>query len=236
MTGRDLVTEALKLIGSYAPGESLDASDAQDGLSTINRMIDSWSTEGLLIFAETRETPLTLTPGTATVTMGTSGDITTRPMAISRALLRDETSSPAAEYPIHILTLARWTEIIQKDTQSDYPTDLYDDGGYPQRTLTLYPVPSASHKLVLFTMRPLTTIASLDTSLSLPPGYERALVFNGAIELAPGYGRPVPDIVMDTAFESKASIKRANHRQRLLEVDPALRPRPAFNILTGWTR
>lgn len=231
MTGRDLVTASLRLLGAVAPGESLSASEATDALGSLNRMIASWSTEELIIYAVTAETPLTLTPGDGTVTMGASGDITTRPMSIEKAIIRDGTTDLP---PMRLLTLEEYAAIPDKSTQSTYPLALYDDGGFPQRTLTLWPVPSAAKSLALFTHRALTSIATLDTAVSLPPGYERALIYNGAVELAPEYGRPVPDVVMQAAMESKANIKRANYRPSLLRIEslPA-GPRRAYDIFTG---
>lgn len=234
MTGRELVTAALKKLGVIAPGESLASAEAVDALAELNRMISSWSNESLLIHAVVRETPLTLTVSDATYTMGTAGSFTNRPQSIDSALIRDETSSPAVEYPVRLLTLDEYTAIPAKDSEADYPTDLYDDGGYPLRTLTLYPVPSAAHKLVLFTKRILTEIATLDTSLSVPPGYEDAMVYGLAIRLAPEYGKTVSQEVALIATESKANIKRANMKTPLMRVDPAISTGIGrSNIFTG---
>lgn len=229
MTGRDLISASLRLIGAVAPGESIAAQEASDGLSTLNRMLGGWSNEGLLVHAITQESPLTLTAGDSTVTMGTSGDITTRPQEIVRAMIRDGST----DYPVRLLSVGEFASITNKAIQSSHPHSLYDDGGYPLRTLTLYPTPSAAKSLVLFTKRALTEIAGLTDSISLPPGYERALVHNLAVELAPEYGRPVPEAVAMVAMDSKAALKRANHRPSILKVDSALRVRGGFNIETG---
>lgn len=229
MTGRDAVTASLRLIGAIAPSESVSASEATDGLATLNRMLDSWSNENLVIYTLTAETPLTLTPGDGTVTMGTSGDITTRPMSIEKALIRDGTT----DYNLRILTLDEYTRIGDKTTQSTLPTSIYDDGGYPQRTLTLYPVPSAAKSLVLYTKRAITQIATLDTSLSLPQGYEEALIYNLAMRLAPEYGKTPSELIFNTANETKASIKRKNFRPSLLRCDSALVSNTTYDIMTG---
>lgn len=232
MTGRDLVSASLRLIGALAPGESLAAQEATDGLASINRLISSWSTEGLLIFAETRETPLTMTVADATYTMGTSGNFTTRPMDVAYVTIQDATSG-VETVPLRKLTQVEYAA-RDKTLSADKPWAFYDDGAFPQRTLTLYPIPSAAHKLVPYTKQPLTVISTLDTSISLPPGYERALTYNGAMELAPEYGRAVPDTVAMIAVESKGTIKRANMRPILMTPDPV----PAnsgvvFDIYTG---
>jgi hypothetical protein len=193
-------------------------------------MLDSWSNEDLVVHAITAETPLTLTGGDATVTMGTAGDITTRPMEIFNAVIRDGST----DYPVRLISVAQYAAIPNKTLQSTYPTDLYDDCGYPLRTLTLYPVPAAAKSLVLYTKRALTQIATLDTSLSLPPGYEEALIYNHAMRLAPEYGKTVADSVAMIAMDSKASLKRSNHKASYLTSDsiPAQANR-SFNFVTG---
>ena len=47
-TGRDIVTASLKKIGAIAPGDSISASEADDGIAELNRMLSSWSTEELM--------------------------------------------------------------------------------------------------------------------------------------------------------------------------------------------
>jgi hypothetical protein len=232
MTGRDLISASLRLIGAIAPGETPSATEATDGLASLNRMLDSWSNEGLMIYTLTKEASIPLTPAKNAYTLGASGDLTSRPMEIERATIQDAASG--VEYPINPLTASEWAGIQLKTNQSNYPYAMFDDGGYPQRTIYLYPTPSAANKLNLYTLRPLTTISTLDTVLSFPPGFERALVFNGAIELSAEYGgAPPSDMVMMNASEAKNSIKRSNFRQSHLRCDSAIRSAGKFNIETG---
>lgn len=236
MTGRDIVTASLRLFGAIAPGESPTASEATDGLASLNRMIDSWSNESLMIYASIAET-FALTPGVQSYTMGATGDfVTSRPMDIGIVLLRDSTVSPAIEYPVEILNEQQWSDIRIKEIQSTLPLCVYLEKTFPNFTINVYPKPSAAHSLVFYSEKPLTRIATLDTVLSLPPGYERALVYNGAIELSPEYGKQVSEVVMMAAIESKASLKRTNHTPQYLKCDSALVPSGRFNIMTGGFR
>lgn len=238
MTGRDLITASLRLIGVAAQGESIEAAEATEGLAALNRMISSWSTENLLISSKVRRTH-TLVAGTQQYTIGPAGASFTapRPLRVDEVLIRDEGQSPALEYPVRVLSLSEWAMILIKEVGNSVPTDIYFEGTYPSETLNLYPKPSGSLKLVLWSWEPITAIATLDTVISLPPGYEEALIYNFAIRLAPEYGRPLSDSVVGIANESKATIKRMNHRPRYLRVDDALLSSDGrLDILTGGYR
>ena len=50
-TAYDQICGALRLIGQLAEGETPTAATAQDSLSALNQMIDSWNTERLAVYA-----------------------------------------------------------------------------------------------------------------------------------------------------------------------------------------
>jgi hypothetical protein len=237
VTGRELVTATLKLIGVLAPGEAPAAHEATDSLATLNRMLGAWSTEGLLINAVSREA-FTLTPNDGDYMIGVGGDFdTARPQQILNALIRDQSGTPALEYPVTLLSLDEWAGLLQKETSSSHPRALYDDGGYPLRKLSLYPKPSAAHQLVLYTLKPFTEVSTLDTEVTLPPGSDEALIYNLAIRLAPEYGRPVTAEIVMLAGDAKAGLKRMNHRPSLLRSDSGTLLRSgSFDIHSGGTR
>lgn len=233
MTGRDLVTTSLRLIGAAAPGESLPAQEANDALSSLNRMIASWSNESLLLYKNEQET-FNLIPGTQIYTMGSGGSFNTeRPQFINDVLLRVETSTPALEYPLNILSRDEWSIVRMKEVASTIPTDCYISEGYPLHTIYLYPKPSASYKLVIYSQKLLSSILLLDDEISLPPGYEDALIYNLAIRLAPEYGRQTPAEVGVIAADSKAALKRLNSQPNYLRCDNGISARGRYNIFTG---
>lgn len=55
-TAQDLIIGALRFINSYAPGESLSSSDAQDALDTLNDLLESLSTDEASVFAANENT------------------------------------------------------------------------------------------------------------------------------------------------------------------------------------
>jgi hypothetical protein len=100
----------------------------------------------------------------------------------------------------------------------------------------MYPVPSTASTINLYSRKPLTNFASLTDNLTLPPGYERALKYSLAVELAPEYQVSAGQDVIALAIAAKASLKRTNKRPLTLQIDPAaltVSGKRRFNIYTG---
>lgn len=232
-TARDLIKGALRLIGATSSGETPSAEEISDGLFALNSMIDSWSNEGLLIFSKIRD-EFTLVVGTQSYTMGVGATFNSaRPLKVENAYLEVQ-DSENYEIPMDILTKDQWADIMEKDTESSIPTKLYVDYTYPNATLYVWPKPNVANNLVLYSHKPLSTLSNASTELSLPPGYERALRYNLALELAPEFGREPSPLVMQVAMEAKGKIKITNSIPHFLEVDGELVAGTAtFNYLTG---
>lgn len=69
ITANDLILGALKVINSYAPGESLDDADAQDALQALNLLLESWSTSEASVFKSV-ENILYFNPGQYVYSVG----------------------------------------------------------------------------------------------------------------------------------------------------------------------
>ncbi len=235
MTAGDLINTSLRILGTLSSGETASAAESTDGLNTLNRLIDSWSNENLLIPNKVREV-FALVANQQTYTMGTGGNFNTpRAQRIENTIIQLATNSPVLELPMKMLTKDEYASIILKTNTSAFPIYMYNDHAYPLDSINVWPVPTSSaNNIVLYSWKPLAILSTLTTALSLPPGYQRALSFALAIDLSSEYGRAVTQIVADMAIESKAAIKRINHRAPLLQVDDALRANPSiFNWYTG---
>lgn len=68
-TASDIILSALKFINVYAPGESLDDADAQDALTTLNDLLESFSTTQFAVYSS-NENIFTFTPGQYEYTVG----------------------------------------------------------------------------------------------------------------------------------------------------------------------
>lgn len=228
MTGNDLVGRALKLIGAIAAGETATSDEAADAFSRLNDLLDDWGAERLTVFSVTRNTPYTLTSGTASYTIGTGGSMNiARPVWIENVgLIIDSGASTLTELPIRLFTNDEWAAIRQKSLQSALSQGIWYDYTWSAGLARIFPWPIpnvGTTQLVLYTPTALVQFADqTSTDYTFPPGYARALRYNLAVELAPEWGRPLDPVVAAIAAESKATIKRANIRIQALRCDPAL--------------
>lgn len=230
MTAADLIKGSLRLIGAIATGETPSADEQSDALVVLNDMLESWSIDGLLVYQRVREN-FALVPSQQTYTMGVSGNFnTSRPTRIVEAGIEINGN----EIPVYIMNEQEWRDIGIKSLQSTIPQRLYTDGSYPLENVNLWPIPSAANNLILYSLKPLTSFTSTSNTVSLPPGYSRALRYNLALELAPEFGKAPSVVIASIASESKADIKRQNTQPVYMKSDAfGLVSRKPFNWFTG---
>lgn len=226
-TARDIVYGAGRLIGVTRKGENLDADEAADGLESLNAMLGSWANDGLAVHSQTWEN-FTLTPGTATYTIGSSGTFnTTRPIQILHGYIREGTT----DYPLKIVSEREFNWISDKSTTSNIPRYLNYDPQFTLGKIRLWETPSAANGLYINSEKQVTSFATLATSFSLPPGWEQAVKYNLAVKMAPEYAAEVSPIVMMEAAKSLGLLKstRARQTDMAYHTDGGR----SINILTG---
>lgn len=226
-TARTIITKALQKNGALVKSETPDADEASDGLSALNALLGSWSNDSLNIYARTWET-FTLVSGTASYTIGSGGVFNTvRPMAIIDAYARSGT----VDYPMSVIDDDAYNSIPFK-TGLGIPEFVNYDNACPLGTIRIYFVPSAAYSLFLLTEKALTEFSTLDTNLSMPPGTERALIYNLAIDLAPEYLQQITPQLQKIADTSLGAIRTATAKVRGMDAYP--RNLAVRNIFTGW--
>ncbi len=229
-TVRDLIKGSLRLINAIASGETPSASEESDALEVMNHMLDAWSIEGFLVYQKVRET-FSLVASQQTYTMGTGGNFnTTRPTLIAEAGVIQN----GVETPIKIYNEQEWASISLKSTQSNLPSGIFADGSFPLLNVNVWPVPNAANSIALYSEKPISSFASANTTVSLPPGYEKALKFNHALEFAIEFGKEIDPRIVEIANETKANIKRQNVQPVLMQSDVlGLTGNRNYNFVTG---
>jgi hypothetical protein len=227
-TALDMIKRSLRLARVIGADQVLTASEADDALNVYNAMLDAMSIERLMVY-EIQQLSYSWPSGQRVRTIGTAGQLVTPyPIRIEAAFITVDSQ----DFPIEILEDRRQYDSIPDKTQtSSHPLSFFWDKTYPTANMYLYPVPSGNITLKLNVWRPLQSFTSLTTDLSLPPGYQRMIEYNGAVELAPEYGKEVSASVLANARQSKAAIKSVNTPALVSQLDPGLSSRRhAHNI------
>jgi hypothetical protein len=206
-TANDIINRALRSLSVIGQGESADQDQAADALVCLNDMVSSWANESLMLYQVSQDS-ITLTPGKKDYTIGEGAfDINSaRPVSIEQAFIR----MLGVDYPVTIIDRQRYESIVLKSTTSTFPAWLYYDTGFPSSTLRIWAAPTQANTLVVDSLKPLQSFPALSSAVSLPPGYERALRLNLAVELMPEY-RVSNDKIDIMARDAKAGIKRINY-------------------------
>jgi len=237
-TALDVVVRAYKALTVVATSSATSPTTEQrnDGLTAFQSLLDSWNTENLTLFS-VRENSFTLSIGVSSYTVGSGATVNvTRPMQILQAYVRD---SGGNNYPLNIRTRDQWNMIGNRSSiiTSQIPTDIFYDPTYANGVIGVFPYPLAAYTVFFDSYDPLSTVSTLTQTISFPPGYERAFVFNLAVEISAQTGIPLPQSgtnIQKLAEDSLANIKRINagNREIVAMYDGAIvsRAYPTYNI------
>ena len=210
---KDMIQEALELLGVLAEGEEVSAAQISNSLRTLNYMVDSWNTEKLIIWALVRNT-FTLTASTNPHELAAGSGVldAPRPVRIEQgtAFLTGGQLG-TSEVELEVLLQDQF-EREYDSSLSGIPATLYYEPSMPLAKLWFDVKPDAAYTLVLYLEKMLqqVLVSDVNTQLDLPPGYAKAISNNLAVELGPKYGRQANPAIIVAANEAKARIKRLN--------------------------
>ena len=194
---QDFINSALRLIGVLDSGESPSSTEANDAFAALNQLIAGWSGAGVPIY----QTSYEIIP----LTGATNYPLAVRPVRLKSA----HVTASGISQEVAIVTSERWSRTKDRQLISRWAQELYWDSGYPVSNVYLWPSPT-SGVLELYSLKPLSTFASLSSAIDLPPGYEHALRFALASALAPEYGSVLSPELEKNAAEAKGAIAAMN--------------------------
>lgn len=234
-TALDVITDALQMLGVYGSGDTISSSDQSLCLQVLNDLLDVWSNESLAAFA-ILEQNFALTATKQSYTIGAGGDINaTRPLKIledpGTAFVRDANNN---DFGLEVWPRDKWNTIAEKSVSGNIPQVLFYDPQYPLGVINLWPVPNIGGYTAYFdSYQQLGSFATVNTTVSFPPGYKRSIGLNLAIELKPYFidGQLDP-IIVARAAETKGILKRTNRRDIFAQYEGEITARPAgsYNI------
>lgn len=237
-TARDLITDALLMLGVYDTASPLTDADAEYGLRKLNQLMDMWSNMSLACYA-VLEQSAPLVAGQAAYTIGPGGNFNmVRPLSIltdpGTAYVQDANGN---NYPMSVVPRDKWNLYSNRSAiiTSNFPNVLFYDPQFPLGVINITPYPNMAYTMFWDSYAQLSEFATLQTALSLPPGYELAIVSNLAVLLKPAFlDGPIDPIIPVTASESLGTIKRMNTRELVAVYDSEIvsRAQVSYNPYT----
>src|SRR5262249_27619726 len=155
-----------------AAGRGASPSQLTDAFGALNRMIDAWSLQRLMVYT-IQPTRYSLAVSKPSYTIGPGGDFNTpsRPVRIDDA---NYVFPSGLLGQIKLLSQAQWADKALPVIASTVPTELYYDNAYPLGKIYLWGYPTAGGQLELYTWQVLTQFAAQTDTVVLAPGYAEA--------------------------------------------------------------
>jgi hypothetical protein len=223
MTANEVILEALLLDGVIYPGQTISAEAQATSQFGLNNLLSEWNAQGLAIFSIVKNTGFALVNGTADYTIGAGATINTaRPEKIEAWNVYDASGAANGGEPVDAKEFASRSD--DRTLTGARIEMLNYDPAFPVGTVHLYPIPSGG-TLELWVWEQLATISDFTLALVFPPGYLKAVIYNLARDLAPKFGREVPQTVERIAGETKQTLGATNTSEKT-RVPPEKRQQP----------
>lgn len=201
-TGATIVEDAFLEANIIGAGEVVSAEDQTLALRNLNRMLESWANENLMIYSTDTDSFL-MTPNQADYSTSL---LPKRPVSLYSIYVRLNN----IDYPVDIIDQQTFQAIPYKLTPA-IPSKCFYNASFPNGTFNFYPRPYTAFTCFITSNNVLSGTVTASTQLNLPPGYEDAIVSNLAVRLCGPFEKTPHDALVATATASKAVLKRNNY-------------------------
>jgi hypothetical protein len=118
-----------------------------------------------------------------------------------------------------------WAKIPIKSIQATLPYGVYLNDTYPLATGSVYPVPiDPTISVVLYTPdSAVTSVSDINATLSVPPGWAKALRYCLAVDMCAEWQVPVPAQVGSMATTTLGNIKRISVSPNQMRIESTLK-------------
>lgn len=202
-TGAILVQDAMYQAQILGQDQTVQSGDSQLVLRMLNRMLDSWANVKDLVYVVTTES-FVMTPGTGTyATSVLSGG---RPVSIDSIFVRLSN----VDYPVELIDIQSYNAIVYKPV-SAVPAKCYYDQNWPEANFNFYPLPYAAFTCFVSHRDKLHGTIESGTDVTMPPGYEKAIVDTLAVYICGPFGKTPTADMKQQANEAKFVLKATNY-------------------------
>lgn len=224
ITAIDLISEAYRIAGVLGSEETPNSSQAQQGLTCLNDMLDIYSIDRNMIYTVTQNS-FPLVSGTASYTIGDTGDfVMDRPASIDYAFVRLN----GTDFPLKQINNQDYDSLAYKSAGS-FPAYYYYDAGFPLGTIYLYGVPNQTMDLYIDTWSSLQKFDTITDVIGFPAGYAVMFKYNLAKFLAGRNGLQLLPADEQLALDTMATVKDKNVPSLVMKTEVGYITRnPAF--------
>lgn len=222
----NLIALAMKLSGAIGDGQTASAEQTQDAFALLNAMLATWNTDRYLVYA-LQDLAFTST-GAVSYTIGAGQNFNiARPTDIAGAYVRQFAVNGATSYPVDfpcqiIKSYEDYSKITIKNLPSLARCTFYDSA-YPVGNVYFWPVPlPIQYECHVLVKTPLVAFTGLTETLSLPPSYTDAVIYNLAVRLGAYFQLPPRDDLVAIAKSSANILRNSNAQVPRLSIDSTL--------------
>jgi len=215
VTTSDLLRDALLELGVVDPVETVPSDMQSLALVRWNAILDQWNAQQIATYTKTFPT-FTITANLSPHTIGPTGatwTVTQRPVALIGVNLLIGSGVSLVRIPITIRDDAWWMAQPVPNVRSSVPTDVYYSPAWPNGSIYFWPVPNTAYVVELEVRYVLAQVADADlgSTVTWPPGYQRALTLTLAEDLTGPYTVPMPQGLGKKAQEARAVVFANNN-------------------------
>jgi hypothetical protein len=211
MTVQETIDRALRLLGL----RNITATEYTEAISSLNTMLSSW--EELLHYPVSEN--FTITSGVSIYSIGSGADFdTTRPFNLVSAFLRD---SDNIDYFVDVkMTQTEYNRTMNKSL-SARPQKIFYNPTYPVGYIYFDSTPNNDDTLYLTSIKPYDNYSSLTDNITLPPEWDKAVIYNLAIDLAPEHNQTPSQLVYEqaTLFLNRIGARNMDISESIIESE-----------------
>ena len=206
----DVINLAYLELSVISPQETISTAMQTDAFARLLSLLGSLNAEGLTIPQQVSQA-WQLTAATSAYTLGSGGTLaTTGTLRAQKVTAWRAYYSTVLSSGGRVLSLTEFGERARQliGENSSIPSIVGADTAYPLINVRVFPPPSGTPGyLELDYWTPILDFASVETAITLPPGWVRILTFLLAQDLFGTYGRPsLAQYIAGMAKDAKAAL------------------------------